>query len=182
MNKKILARLAAAALPFLPCFALPARAAEISSVSLESGYGNGASMWRLGAQRDWTSRWFQSENWHLGGYWDAQIGQWGGEGKNTITDIGLTPVFRYQQNVPEPFSPYFEGAIGFHLIQPTQIDASRNFSTAFQFGDHVGFGARFGESGRYDASVRFQHLSNAGIKKPNDGINFLQFRFQLHLD
>ncbi|HYL90521.1 MAG TPA: acyloxyacyl hydrolase, partial [Burkholderiales bacterium] len=35
---------------------------------------------------------------------------------------------------------------------------------------------------RYDVSMRLQHLSNAGIKNPNPGVNFLQVRFQYWLD
>jgi lipid A 3-O-deacylase len=161
-------------------FTNPSRA--VDSASAEYGTGNGAQMWRAGAQWNWQSRWLQSGNWHMGGYWDAQLGQWRGSGKNTITDIGLTPVFRYQETSPSSISPYVEGAIGFHLISPVRLEPARGFSTAFQFGDHIGAGARFGEHGRYDLSLRFQHLSNAGIKKPNNGINFTQLRFQYHLD
>jgi lipid A 3-O-deacylase len=151
-------------------FANPSKA--VDSASAEYGTGNGAQMWRAGAQWNWQSRWLQSGNWHMGGYWDAQLGRWGGSGKNTITDIGLTPVFRYQETNPSSISPYVEGAIGFHLISPVRLEPARGFSTAFQFG----------ERGRYDLSLRFQHLSNAGIKKPNNGINFTQLRFQYHLD
>jgi hypothetical protein len=161
-------------------FTNPSKA--VDSASAEYGTGNGARMWRLGAQWKWQSRWLQSGNWHMGGYWDAQVGQWSGDGKNTITDLGLTPVFRYQQTTPSSISPYVEGAIGFHLISPVRLEPARGFSTAFQFGDHVGAGARFGERGRYDLGLRFQHLSNAGIKKPNNGINFTQLRFQVHFN
>lgn len=50
----------------------------------------------------------------------------------------------------------------------------------FQFGDHLGLAYRFGEKGALDASYRFQHLSNAGIKEPNNGIDFHQIRLQYH--
>ena len=33
---------------------------------------------------------------------------------------------------------------------------------------------------RYDASVRFQHLSNGGLVQPNPGINFVQLRLAYH--
>jgi hypothetical protein len=185
MRKKFLAGAFAAASSVLFCFASVSMAASdglVTGVSVEAGSGTGADMWRIGVERDWRSKWLQSGNWHLGGYWDLQAGQWGGDGKRTITDVGLTPVFRYQQTVPSSLAPYVEGAIGFHLIQPVRMDEHRGFSSAFQFGDHVGVGARFGEGGRYDLGLRFQHLSNGGIQKPNNGINFTQLRFQLHLD
>jgi hypothetical protein len=51
-------------------------------------------------------------------------------------------------------------------------------STAFQFGNHVGLGYRFGATNAFDLSYRFQHLSNASIKSPNAGINFHQVRAQ----
>lgn len=177
--------IAAAALPLALCFAGHAGAAPgdaVNGFSFEAGEGTGAQMWRVGAQHDWASRWFESGGWHLGGYWDFQFGQWYGDEKRTITDVGVTPVFRYQRTALSPFSPYVEAAIGFHLIAPVAIDEQRVFSTAFQFGDHIGVGARFGERGRFDLSLRLQHLSNGSISKPNDGINFAQLRFQYHLE
>jgi hypothetical protein len=48
----------------------------------------------------------------------------------------------------------------------------------FQFGNNVGAGYRFGAKGAFDLGVRYQHLSNASIKRPNNGINFTQVRLQ----
>jgi len=56
----------------------------------------------------------------------------------------------------------------------------KRFSTMFQFGDHLGVGYRFGTKGAFDLSYRYQHLSNASIKRPNNGINFNQIRLQYH--
>jgi len=42
----------------------------------------------------------------------------------------------------------------------------------------VGIGAQFGAKQQYQAGYRFQHLSNASIKKPNPGINFNQIYLQ----
>jgi hypothetical protein len=171
----------AAYFAILSCSFAPA-ARAVDSASFELGSGNGADLWRIGIQWKWDKKWLETGNWHMGGYWDAQFGQWSGSGKNTITDFGLTPVFRFQETRPSGISPYVEGAIGFHLIQPVRLAPDRGFSSAFQFGDHVGAGARFGEGRRYDLSLRYQHLSNGGIKKPNNGINFTQLRFQYHFD
>ena len=101
-------------------------------------------------------------------------------GEDTIYDVGLTPVFRLEGTAPG--SAYFEAAIGFHLLSDLQIDHDRPFSTRFQFGDHIGVGRRFGPRERYDLSLRLQHLSNGGIRRPNPGIDFLQLRFQYHLE
>ena len=95
-------------------------------------------------------------------------------------DFGLTPVLRLQPNNPAGFSPYAELGVGFHFLSSTSVSPQRQFGSSFQFGDHVGAGVRFGDKGQYDIGYRYQHLSNAGIKQPNQGINFQQLRLQYH--
>lgn len=159
----------------------PGLVRAVSGVAVEGGGGDGADMGRIAIQWDWKSRWFQGESWHLGGYWDLGLGYWhtsAPPGLNEdITEIGLTPVFRLQQN--DLKGPYLEAAIGFHLLSATSLGDKR-FSTSFQFGDHLGAGFRFGAKGEFDLGYRFQHLSNGSIKHPNSGINFHQVRLQYH--
>jgi hypothetical protein len=153
----------------------------VDAVSFELGNGNQTDVARVGAIWNWDKQWFTEGDWLVTGYWEATAGRWQGHsstGNNqVITDLGIAPVFRFQQKHPSGVAPYVEGAIGFHLISPTYIYAGRNFSSAFQFGDHVGFGMRFGEHHRFDMSYRFQHVSNGDIKQPNPGINFNQVHF-----
>lgn len=174
--KNNIAALAIAAALLAP----PGPALAIDSVSFEAGSGTGTNMWRAGVQWEWQKRWFTGGRWHLGGYWDAQIGRWNGQ--HELWDFSITPVFRLQQSERSALSPYVEAAIGFHLISETRISDTRRFGSAFQFGDHIGAGARFGERGRYDLGVRVQHLSNGSLRRPNHGINFWQLRLQVHLD
>jgi len=175
--KKIFSAGAVAGL--LALAAIPA--AAVDGVAVEAGRGDGTDMGRVAIQWDWSQRWFQGGEWHVGGYWDLGVGYWRQDalpGQNgDIGEIGFTPVFRLQRN--DLAGPYAEAAIGFHLLSKTQIGDKR-FSTAFQFGDHVGFGYRFGVRSAWDLGYRLQHLSNGSIKKPNDGINFHQVRLQYH--
>jgi lipid A 3-O-deacylase len=157
-------------------------ASAVDGVAVELGRGDGTDMVRIAVQSDWQKQWFRGNEWHVGGYWDLGVGQWhrggvsAGQNKD-ITEIGLTPVFRLEQN--DKRGLYGEAGIGFHLLSRTSIGEKR-FSTAFQFGDHIGVGYRFGAKGAYDVSYRYQHLSNGGIKNPNSGINFSQVRLQYH--
>lgn len=153
----------------------PARA--VDGISTELGFNHDVRMWRAGLQWKWERRWWRGARWELGGYWDLSAGGWR-TGQDTVYDLGLTPVFRLEAS--EPGSPYFEAAIGFHLLSDLRITDDRIFSTRFQFGDHIGVGRRFGPRARYDISLRLQHLSNGGIRKPNPGIDFLQLRLQYH--
>jgi lipid A 3-O-deacylase len=156
----------------------------VDSVSAELGTtinGSTVNMGRVGVQWDWNVKWFETDNWFLGGYWDLSAAYWHGSGGHDLADIGFTPVFRYQQKIGSSgVSPYVEAAIGAHILSSEDITSNKKFSTNFQFGDHVGAGLRIGDKGQYDFSFRVQHLSNAGIDHPNPGINFGEARFQYH--
>jgi hypothetical protein len=162
---------------------LSANALAVDGVSLEAGNGDSTNMARVGVIWKWDKKWFNDGEGSLlvTGFWEATAGTWRGHsavGNNqTVTDIGITPVFRLQQRTPSSFAPYAEAAIGFHLISPAFIYANRKFGSSFQFGDHVGLGARFGKQQQFDIGYRFQHLSNGSIKKPNQGINLNQVHF-----
>lgn len=154
----------------------------VDGVSFELGNGDGADMGRVAVQWDWNRRWFQGRDGHVGGYWELGLGYWTHgntlPGQNDeVVEVGLTPVFRVQQNDLAGF--YTEIGIGAHLLSRTSL-AERRFSTAFQFGSHIGVGYRFGAKESFDLGYRFQHLSNASIKRPNQGINFHQIRLQYH--
>ena len=153
----------------------------IDGMSIEGGRGEGTDRFRVGVQWDWNKRWLQGKDWHVGGYWDLAAGYWHHSAppgfNEDLSEISLTPVLRLQGN--DKRGPYVEGGLGFHLLSETSIGDKR-LSTSFQFGSHIGAGLRFGAKGQYDFGYRFQHLSNAGIKRPNPGINFHQVRFQYH--
>lgn len=155
-------------------------ALAVDGVALELGSGNATDMGRVGLQWNWNKQWFKGDQWHVGGFWDLSLGHWHRDGvlpgqNNNITEIGLTPTLRLQSNDGKGL--YGELGIGFHLLSRTSLGHKR-FSTAFQFGDHLGVGYRFGTKGAFDLGLRYQHLSNASIKKPNNGINFTQVRLQ----
>jgi lipid A 3-O-deacylase len=166
---------AAAAAGMLSAFAPAVHC--LDSVSLEAGRGNDrTNVVRVATQWRWRKERPVDERWRLHGYWEASVGAWEGD-DDSSADFALTPVFRFERHGRQRV-PYVEAAIGFHILS-RHISRERQFSTNFQFGDHIGAGLR---SGKYDFGVRAQHLSNGGIRHPNPGINFVLLRFQYHLD
>jgi lipid A 3-O-deacylase len=151
-----------------------------SSVFLQGGVAEEAQMAIIGATWDWS--WYRDFSvGRLGGYWEASIGRWNSDvddqgGSAWVTQLGVTPVLRLY---PHSWGGrwFVEGGIGFNFLQPIYRSASKRFSTAFNFGDHLAVGRRFGSGGRHEVALRFQHFSNAGIKAPNPGENFLQLRY-----
>ncbi len=156
----------------------------VDGISVEAGNGNATDTERVGAIWNFNRNWFTDGDWQVTGFWEAMVGRWRGHssfGDNqNVTDLGLTPVFRLVQKNPGSLAPYLEGAIGAHLISPDFINGDRRFGSSFQFGDHVGAGIRLGERQQYDLGYRFQHLSNGGIKKPNQGINLNEVHLIYH--
>jgi lipid A 3-O-deacylase len=145
-----------------------------------------AKIYRIGAMWDWNRSWLNDGAWHVTGFWDVSLAQWHGEkaGDNnrTVTDFGIMPVFRLAPKEGARLAPYLEaGILGVHLISPTYLYSDRRFSTAFQFGNILGFGVSLGEHRQFELGFRFQHESNGNIKLPNNGMDFnllhLAYRF-----
>jgi lipid A 3-O-deacylase len=150
-------------------------ALALDSVSVEAGRGTSqTNLVRVGLQWQGHRKAFENSSWQIVHYIDLGFGGWNGE-HGTVYDLGFTPVFRFQR---ANRSLYFEAAVGFHMISDLAFKGDVETSTRFQFGDHIGVGIM---NGRYDWSLRLQHLSNAGIRDPNPGINFLQLRLQYWL-
>ena len=83
-------------------------------------------------------------------------------------DLNATPVWRSDR----PWG-YVEAGIGVYLLSKTINNDANHLPSSFQFGSHLGAGLRFGERGQGSAGIAVQHLSNAGIKQPNGGINLI---------
>jgi hypothetical protein len=90
-------------------------------------------------------------------------------------DANVTPVWRRESGWG-----YVEAGLGAYLLSSTIHNETHRLPSALQFGSHIGAGVRLGESG-VSAGLALQHLSNAGIKRPNGGINFYLLTFSVPL-
>lgn len=171
--------------PLLFLTLMATRAHAVDGVYVEYGRGDAsvvsapaqAKIDRIGAIWNWDRSWWNDGDWHLTGFWDVSAAQWHGQKANdinqTVTDVGIMPVFRLEPKQETGIAPYVEaGILGVHLISPTYLYSDRKFSTAFQFGHILGFGVRLGEHGQFEIGFRYQHESNGNIKLPNNGMDF----------
>ena len=168
--------LALAALAASPAFA--ADNGLIDSASFEYGSGAKVRMARVAVQSNWGPdwRWFASNGRRLSGYWDVSAGYMRGSAYRNVDGqhqniglIGFTPVLRYERD--DKLGWYVEGGIGAHLFSELYNNYDNRLSTAFQFGDHLGIG--YVSPNKWDFGLKVQHFSNASIKKPNSGVNFV---------
>lgn len=147
----------------------------VDSASLEFGTNPQQRMLRVAMQNDWEQRWFARNGYHLSGYFETNLALWRlrayqnvpGRTKN-IAVVGFTPVFRYQSD--SKLGLYGEVGIGVNLFSKLYKNEDKELSTAFQFSDHIGVGYT---TAKWDFGLKFQHYSNASIKSPNAGANWI---------
>src|SRR5260221_417308 len=83
--------------------------------------------------------------------------------------VGLTPILRYNLATGRRWVPFIEGGAG-----ATATDIGHpDLSTTFEFNVQGGVGMHYfwRENAAITVQYRFLHLSNAGIKSPNAGVN-----------
>ncbi|WP_313083548.1 acyloxyacyl hydrolase [Pulveribacter sp.] len=159
-------------------------AADTPSVYVQAGRARGdTDALTLGVTLPWRS--FQRELWggQLRGYWDVYLSRWsydaapGRGGHSTL--LGITPTLRLTPDHGRS-ALFWEAGIGATYADKRYVTPDREFSTRFNFASHLGVGLQFGERRQHELALRVQHVSNAGIKKPNPGNNFVQLRYAMH--
>jgi len=104
--------------------------------------------------------------------WSSRVAQ----ERMTFTQVGILPLLRYRFD--QGRSDWFaEAGIGLTYMDRLYRRDTKQFSTQFNFIDVVGVGFNFGEQRRNELGLRLAHISNAGIKQPNPGENFVQLRY-----
>jgi lipid A 3-O-deacylase len=160
-----------AAVALALCLAQPVRAACKDRLQAEAGRGDEVDVigiaWDQALREDCDPA---SSQFHL--LW--RVDRWKGRAPHPVTseiwDASITPYIRW------PVSAFHKSlsidvGIGVHGLSHTQINVERKMSTGFQFGEFLAVSIPVANS-PYDLGIRLQHVSNGGIKHPNDGITF----------
>jgi lipid A 3-O-deacylase len=84
-------------------------------------------------------------------------------------DVNATSIWRNEKSWG-----YWEAGFGGYLLSKTINNDENRLPSSWQFGSHIGVGMKLGPG---TLGIGLQHLSNAGIKQPNGGIDlvFLQY-------
>lgn len=142
--------------------------------------GADTDAWALGAVLPWSPGGTGAVNGRSFA-WDLFASQWlapreGSDARRSYAQVGAIATWRYRFD--QGRSPWFaEAGLGGTVMNHVYRTPERSFSTAFQFTEVLGLGRSFGERGEHELSVRLQHVSNGGIKKPNPGANFVRLRY-----
>ena len=136
-----------------------------------------------GVTWDWGDEWSAGRG-RLTGLWEISVSRWSypaldGRQAAWLGKFGVTPVFRYTPDAGTS-AWFMEGGVGGNLTTTIYETERKRFSTRFNFGSHVGVGFEFGPGHQHELTLRAEHFSNAGIRHPNPGENFVQLRYAYH--
>lgn len=116
------------------------------------------------------------------GHWDLYVSRLSFDGRRSYDStwmFGVKPVWRWRPDAGR--SPWFaEAGVGLTYMTDRYITVHKEFSTSFNFATHLGVGYSFGVQRQHEVQLRVEHVSNAGIKEPNPGENFVQIRYGYH--
>ena len=154
-------------------------APRADAFALQAGVGSNVDVTGLGWEVPLFDACNDSGRLHSGLLFRVDTWRGNGPGGRHLLDASVTPFLRHELGRALGTSIYVEGGIGANLLSATSVDDARQFSTAFQFGEFIGVATRSGRNGQFGA--RLQHVSNGGIKRPNDGLTygmvFFNYRF-----
>ena len=132
-----------------------------------------------------TTQPWPNHSWNLGsgkvhGHWDLWIGGLSNQdlqnNRFTTPALGIGPSLRWRG--AQGTSPWFvEAGTGLMVTSKRLYNDNQRMGTRFNFASHLGVGVNFGVLHAHELSLRVQHASNAGIKNPNPGLNFVQIRY-----
>ncbi|WP_417605221.1 acyloxyacyl hydrolase [Oceanimonas baumannii] len=141
---------------------------------ISAGWGDGAERYGLGIQ--WQKEWRTIRSGKLditlnldGSYWTSD--------DDELTQISLVPGLVYMWDSPG-LSPLLYAGVGPAWINQTRL-GERELSTQLQFNSRAGLGVMLG---RHSLALEAWHLSNAGLKQPNDGLTSWGISYRYRLD
>ena len=171
-----------AALLYVSVLLVPS-VARSEALAAEVGYGEHVRIQSLELDFDWCRTCRLAAPEHTSLAWELAVQAMQGhrphEANDNLFALGAMPLLRYSW--PDRNGGFFvEDGIGVHLVSRTRLYTERELGTAFQFGELLGVGVRFCRQNACETGIRLQHMSNADIKTPNDGVTFLGIRIAVH--
>jgi len=116
-----------------------------------------------------------------GAWWMPSHAQLGGSvwrvpdirGATRRFDLNATSIWRSERRWGK-LGGYLVAGFGGYLLSKAINNDENRVPSAFEFGSHVGIGMRLGPG---TLGLGLQHLSNAGIKQPNGGIDLVLVQY-----
>lgn len=148
--------------------------------SLQAGVGGkGTAMAGAGVVWDWDFQRMRRKA-ELTAHTEVMVNHWSaravGGDREGLTQLVVLPSLRMR--LARGASPWFiELGIGASWMDQRFETQRKRFSTRWNFYDMMGLGYSFGTEHEHELNLRWVHVSNAGLKDPNPGQDFVQLRY-----
>lgn len=175
IQRLLVAGLCAAGLPCAQAFNL-----RPDGVSVQAGTGGkGTSMAGVGIVWDWDFQRMRRKA-ELTAHTELMLNHWNanapGGGNQGLTQVAILPSLRMRLDRGQ--SRWFiELGIGASWMDQKFTTPRKAFGSQWNFYDMMGIGHSFGDEHQHELGIRWVHVSNAGLKEPNPGQDFLQLRY-----
>ena len=107
-------------------------------------------------------------------------------GNHFLWSGNVTPYLRWRPAEGPWHNTFVEAGVGVWLLSDSTLSGSsgyaHNFGMRLQFGERIAAGLSFGPNGRYEVAPFWQHVSNAKLKEPNDGLSYFGVTVRLALE
>lgn len=144
-----------------------------SSLNADS---SNADFFQVAVRDSFNGRWLESSTGALTTYWEASLSRWNPDSReNWVGALGLAA--RYEFNAEGAGAPYVEYGLGGAYLSDLDVAQNRRLGSNFQFAHRFEVGYRFGSARENELGVGYWHYSNAGIKHPNPGMDFVSVRY-----
>jgi hypothetical protein len=143
-----------------------------------AGGGSGTAMAGVGIVWDWDFR--LQRHAELTGQTELMVNHlradaFGG-GSQGFTQLVVLPTLRMRLDGGRS-NWFIDLGVGASWMDKLFVTPNKTFSTQWNFYDMVGVGYSLDAQRRHEMGLRYVHLSNAGLKKPNPGQDLLQLRY-----
>lgn len=162
-------------------WASPAAAQQAPQVYVQAGLAqHAAHSQTVGAMLPWqaASGTWLGQQWQA--YWDIYAARWqartaAGE-RRSVAALGLTPSWRMLPG--QGHARWFlDMGLGLVLNDRHYASGDKRQGTRYNFASHLGAGLWLDEARHHSLTLRLEHVSNASIKRPNPGEDFVQLRY-----
>lgn len=101
--------------------------------------------------------------------------------QQAITLIGLRPIFSFWQKTEEKHDWYWQFGVGVSYFDSKELSPIK-LSTRPQFATILGVGMPFDKAHKHRITLRYNHYSNAYIKRPNPGLDTFSLDWHWQFD
>lgn len=141
---------------------------------LGGGSGYGAENVQVGTQ--WTLDWHRMGEGALAYGLAAEVAVWTSN-SDPLVQLSVVPLLQYDFMTSADWQPFAFTGVGPAWISATQL-GTRDLASEFQFSSRAGVGFT---KGRHSWALEARHLSNGGIKQPNQGISYWNLTYGYRL-